>query len=279
MHRTRMPARTASADVPGSPGLVGGLTPDDPPRRDTVLIVDDTTANLDLLSGLLEESGYDVLAAPSGEAGIRVRHFSRRAARPHPARHRHGRHMDGVREHAAACKAINATSDIPVLFIAARDETASLVSGFEAGGLDYIVKPFAPEEVLSRVGTHLRISHLTRELVQKNNALEKRTAELAAANDHLRGEISRREQAENALHTADEKLTAISRPRGRALGRRGVYRPQPDHQRHPPGNPASAEFRGRQHVLITGESGTGKELVARSIHFLAASGPIARLSP
>jgi len=78
------------------------------------------------------------------------RHVCRRPARPHSARRGHGRH--GRVETCRRLKAIDATRDIPVLFISARDETASLVSGFEAGGVDYIVKPFEYEEVLSRVG-------------------------------------------------------------------------------------------------------------------------------
>src|SRR5882757_5690265 len=96
-----------------------------------------------------------------------------------------------------------ATRDIPVIFITARGETESVVDGFRAGGVDYVVKPFQTEEVLTRVATHLRISRLTRELREKNHALEARTAELTA-------EMGRRRQAETALQIADGKLSAFS---------------------------------------------------------------------
>jgi len=82
-------------------------------------------------------------------------------------------------------------------------ETEHVVAGFKAGGVDYVVKPFEAAEVVSRVNTHLRLSRLRRELLEKNRALEARTAELIA-------EMEKRRQAESALQQADEKLAVIS---------------------------------------------------------------------
>jgi DNA-binding NtrC family response regulator len=231
-------------------------------RRDRVLIVDDSTANLDLLGQVLEEQGYHVSAAPGGEVALRVA----TASPPDlilldvmmPG-------LDGY-ETCRRLKASPQTRDVPVLFLSARDETASLVLGFQAGGVDYIVKPFQPEEVLIRVGTHLKISRLARELLEKNRELEQRSAELAEANAGLRRESLRREKAEEALETADEKLSALTDReqerwglagfvgKSRTIGKilRDVGRVQ--------------NF-GGVNVLVTGESGTGKELVARAIHF------------
>ena len=64
------------------------------------------------------------------------------------------------------------TSDIPVLFVAARAETHSVVKGFAAGGVNCIVKPFQSEEVLIRVPkTHLELDRLSRELAERNKEL------------------------------------------------------------------------------------------------------------
>jgi len=60
--------------------------------------------------------------------------------------------------------------DIPVLFISALDDTSAVVQGFDAGGVDFIAKPFCNEEVLARVGTHLKISALHERLESQRNA-------------------------------------------------------------------------------------------------------------
>ena len=54
-------------------------------------------------------------------------------------------------------------------------EFEGVSAGFRAGGVDYVVKPFQADEVLSRVATHLRLNRLTRELLEKNHAQKKTT--------------------------------------------------------------------------------------------------------
>src|SRR5262245_28990710 len=109
-----------------------------------VLIVDDEPANVNVLSDLLESRGYRILAATSGEIALRIAE----AAQPQIIL------LDvilpGIDGHEA-CRRLSAneaTADIPVLFISARDEAGSIVEGFSAGGLDYITKPFQLDEVL-----------------------------------------------------------------------------------------------------------------------------------
>ena len=109
------------------------------------------------------------------------------------------------------------------------------------------------------MATHLRLNRLTRELREKNLALEKRTAELTA-------EIQRRQHAEQALERADEQLAVLSgleaerwNLAGLVGGSRHIRRVVEDIRR--------LQAFTRTSVLITGESGTGKELVARAIHF------------
>jgi PAS domain S-box-containing protein len=128
-------------------------------QHGNILIVDDTPQNLQLLSKMLTERGYQVRAALNGPRAL----AAVRAAPPDlilldimmPE-------MDGY-EVCNRLKADEHTRAIPVLFISALSETEDKVKGFAAGALDYITKPFQLEEVLARVETHLKLSHLQRE--------------------------------------------------------------------------------------------------------------------
>jgi DNA-binding NtrC family response regulator len=227
-----------------------------------VLIVDDTPANLDLLAQVLESHGCTVLAAPGGDVALRI------AAKadadlilldvmmPDP---------DGY-ETCRRLKADDAMRDVPVLFISAKDEAQSLVDGFAAGAVDYITKPFQPEEVVARVGTHLRVSRLTRALREKNAELERRSADLAASNEKLREEMRRRTSAENALQAADEQLSNLSDREAERWGIAGLIGRSRTIHRIVEEVKRLQNF-GSVNVLVTGESGTGKELVARALHF------------
>ena len=233
------------------------MKPADKPgdARENILLVDDVAANLSVLSAALEPEGYEILAAQDGTMALRL------AARAQPDLILLDVMMpqiDGL-ETCRRLKRDETTRHIPVIFITARNEMESIVEGFRAGGLDYIIKPFQAEEVLSRVATHLRLSRLTRELQEKHDALEARTAELTV-------EIERRRNTENALQHADAQLAALSdleadrwNVAGLIGGSRQVRKIVEDIRRlHQFANTS---------VLITGESGTGKELIARAIHF------------
>jgi DNA-binding NtrC family response regulator len=220
-----------------------------------ILLVDDVPENLGVLTAALEPEGFEILAASSGAIALKV------AARAKPDLILLDivmPELDGL-ETCRRLKQDPATRNIPVLFITARNETQSIVAGFQAGGVDYVVKPFQEGEVVSRVTTHLRISRLAHELTERNLALEARTAELTA-------EIQKRQQVESALERADEKLAVISdletsrwNLAGLVGGSRHVQKIVEDIDRlHQFSNTS---------VLITGESGTGKELIARAIHF------------
>lgn len=139
-----------------------------------ILIVDDTPDNLRLLSQLLTEHGYRVRAATNGRQALE----SASLAPPDlilldikmPE-------MDGFAT-CTALKAARQTQDVPVLFISALDDVADKVRAFKVGGLDYITKPFQPEEVLARVETHLALRNLQQRLQRANC---KMTRELALA--------------------------------------------------------------------------------------------------
>jgi DNA-binding NtrC family response regulator len=213
-----------------------------------ILLVDDVPANLSVLTAALEPAGYEILAASDGATALKV------AVKAQPGLILLDIMMPemGGLETCRRLKQNEATRDIPVIFITARGDTKSLVAGFQAGGVDYVIKPFQAEEVVSRVATHLQINRLTRELQKKNQ--------------ELRAEMERRSTAETALKTADAKLSALSdleasrwNLAGLIGGSRVVQKIVADiHRLHQFANTS---------VLVTGESGTGKELIARAIHF------------
>ena len=114
----------------------------DKPKAD-ILIVDDTPANLKLLSKMLAEGGYKVRPVPEGSLAIA-------AAESTPPDlillDIKMPDMDGY-EVCRTLKRYKSTCDIPVLFISALDQIQDKVTAFSAGGVDYITKPFQIEEV------------------------------------------------------------------------------------------------------------------------------------
>jgi len=133
-------------------------------NQSTVMIVDDTPANLKLLQDLLHARGYRVLAFPGGAMAIEA------ALRSPPDLILLDVNMPELNgyEVCARLKASPATREIPVLFISALGETSDKMKAFSAGGLDYVTKPFQFEEVHARVETHLRLHLLQRELEKYN---------------------------------------------------------------------------------------------------------------
>lgn len=134
----------------------------------SIIIVDDTPANLDVLGSILTEENYDIRAFANGPMALRLA-----IAEPPdlilldikmPA-------MNGY-EVCTTLKADERTRDIPVIFISALQETADKLQAFEAGGVDYITKPFQAAEVLARVRTHVKLKQMHEELQSKNVMLE-----------------------------------------------------------------------------------------------------------
>jgi DNA-binding response OmpR family regulator len=134
-------------------------------NSDVVLIVDDVPDNLAVLHDALDESGYTVLVATSGERGAGARRTGaarHRAARRHDAGH--GR-LRGRRR----LKAAPQTAHIPIIFMTGLTETEHLVAALEAGGVDYVTKPIRPKEVLARMNVHMQGARQAR---QTRNALD-----------------------------------------------------------------------------------------------------------
>lgn len=152
-----------------------------------ILIVDDTPANLHTLSKLLELRGYHIRVATSGQEGL----ADAQAAPPDlilldimmPK-------MDGYQ----VCRLLKAdprTRAIPVLFLSALGLTKDKVQGFEAGGADYITKPFQVAEVLARVQTHLERQRAETALRHANEQMQKQLTEIQALQSQLREQAIR----------------------------------------------------------------------------------------
>ena len=128
-------------------------------KKNNILIVDDTPENLSVLRQLLTENGYVVRPALSGEIALKAV----KSQIPDlilldimmPE-------MDGY-ELCRILKSNDQTADIPIMFISALTEVRSTVKAFQAGGVDYITKPFRTEEVLARVQTHLELQNAIRD--------------------------------------------------------------------------------------------------------------------
>ncbi len=131
-----------------------------PPAEANILIVDDTPDNLRLLSGMLIERGYKVRPAPSGAHALAT---SKKELPDLILLDVIMPEMDGY-DVCRILKADERTQDIPVIFLSALNEVEDKVRGFEAGGVDFITKPFHVKEVMVRVETHLKISALQQEL-------------------------------------------------------------------------------------------------------------------
>ena len=134
-------------------------------NSDVVLIVDDVPDNLSVLHDALDESGYTVLIATSGEAALQ------RALQALPDVVLLDAMMPGMDgfEVARRLKAMPQTAHIPILFMTGLTETEHLVAALECGAVDYVTKPIKPKEVLARMGVHLAGA---RERRQTRNALD-----------------------------------------------------------------------------------------------------------
>lgn len=118
----------------------------------SVLIVDDVLDNLAYLHDALDESGYMVLVANSGQTALQRAGDAQPnvilldAVMPE---------MDGF-ETCRQLKANTLTRHIPVIFMTGLTEAEHVAAGFEAGGVDYVTKPIRPKEVLARIASHLQ---------------------------------------------------------------------------------------------------------------------------
>jgi len=133
-----------------------------------ILIVDDIVLNIQVAAGVLQEYNYEILTATGGEQAIKII----KAKKPDlilldimmPD-------IDGF-DVIKSIKESSETSDIPVIFVTAKNDIETLVAGFNAGAVDYITKPFNPFELYARVRAHLELKMAKTELEAKNKELQ-----------------------------------------------------------------------------------------------------------
>ena len=172
-------------------------------KKEEILVVDDTNANLKLVSDFLGESGFEVRIAKSGVHALKLLEkvspdlILLDIMMPE---------MDGF-ETCRRLKACQKTQDIPVIFMTAIADFANpenKVKGLRLGAVDYITKPIQLEEVLARVKIHLHLRALTKQLQEQNALLYQEIRDKEAAARH-------RQRAEAKLIASEAKLAAAQR--------------------------------------------------------------------
>ena len=141
-------------------------------EQPVILLVDDNTINLQLLFEALDGQDYQLLAARSGEEALRIA----RKATPDlilldimmPG-------IDGY-ETCARLKADEATRNSVVIFLTALQSTEEKVKGLSMGAMDFITKPFDPEEIIARVSIQLENHRKQQELLRHNQQLTEKLA-------------------------------------------------------------------------------------------------------
>ncbi|TAN53061.1 MAG: response regulator [Methylococcaceae bacterium] len=149
----------------------------------TILVVDDTPDNLELMSGLLKDE-YQVKIADSGEKALAVA-----TSDAPPDLILLDIMMSGI-DGYEVCRRLKRdprTMNIPVIFLTAKDEAADEQQGLELGAVDYITKPISPPIVMARVKNHLALKATADFLRDQNDYLErevaKRTHEVTASRE------------------------------------------------------------------------------------------------
>ena len=166
-----------------------------------VMLIDDTPANLQLLTRMLQKQGYVLRVFPRGRLALT-------AALENPPDlvllDINMPEMDGY-EVCRRFKQDDRLADIPIIFISAYNETLDKVRAFDCGGADYVTKPFEFEEVQARVKTHLELRRARLELRHQNDRLQQRVD--AQVRDILAAEAEL-SQAQLATILAMSKLAA-----------------------------------------------------------------------
>jgi DNA-binding response OmpR family regulator/DNA-binding CsgD family transcriptional regulator len=134
------------------------MSPNPERHLGTVLVVDDAPDTLRMLCDALAAEGYTVLVARDGEQALE------RLELVVPDAILLDAVMPGLSgfDTCRRIKAHAAWTHVPVVFMTGLSETSDIVAGFEAGGVDYVVKPVRIEEVLARLATHMRNARVTR---------------------------------------------------------------------------------------------------------------------
>ena len=144
-------------------------------KKGTVLVVDDSPGNIDILNAALSEE-YNVIIATSGEKALGI------AESNHPELILLDIMMPGMDGYEVCLRLKNnpTTCSIPVIFITSLNETEKEEQGFEVGCVDYLTKPIVPTVALARVKAHIALRNSQKELQEWNNNLKGRVKALSS---------------------------------------------------------------------------------------------------
>jgi cyclic di-GMP phosphodiesterase len=162
----------------------------------TILIVDDSAENIDLLSNMLHKN-YKVKAALYGERALKIA-----KATPHPDMILLDIMMPGM-DGYEVCKKLKddpLTSQIPVIFISAMNELIYEKQGLELGAVDYISKPFNPDIVLRRIKTHIELYDQNRALAYQVKEYTEELLETRIEIINRLGRVSELKDNETGMH-------------------------------------------------------------------------------
>ncbi|MCD4817615.1 MAG: response regulator [Candidatus Cloacimonetes bacterium] len=169
-------------------------------KDSTIFAVDDIKENLAILDQYLSDFDLKIVPFRSGEEMLNL--IQKRIPDIILLDIMMPGGIDGY-ETCRRLKKNEVTKNIPVIFMSALADTIDKVKGFNLGAVDYITKPIEIEELLSRIHTHLSISHLQKELILVNTQLEDkvliRTEELRKSNLQLQNEIIEHKKAEEQI--------------------------------------------------------------------------------
>ncbi len=191
------------------------------PAAPLILAVDDQNDNLRFVGEILDQAGYDVMPALSGAAAVS------RASVRHPDLVLLDIAMPGM-DGVETCRRLHdlpGLHDLPVIFVTAATDRASLAAAFAAGAVDYITKPFVVDELLARVRVHIDLKQAREKLqtavrdreeitdVVAHDLKNPLTCVMFAATSQLRSSTDprTRELAEEVLGCAEEALDYIQR--------------------------------------------------------------------
>ena len=144
-----------------------------------ILAVDDDRINLRIIGGILRHEGYEIAEAGSGEQALET------YASFQPNLVLLDVMMPGI-DGFTTCRTLKKTYGdkcAPVIFVTAKSEADDVVMGFDAGGVDYLTKPFRPKEVVARIRTHLS----NQQLVEQQKHLVDQLSKANAAKDRFLG--------------------------------------------------------------------------------------------
>jgi sigma-B regulation protein RsbU (phosphoserine phosphatase) len=161
----------------------------------SLLVVDDSEANRDMLSRRLRGKGYAVTAADGGKAALDLIASNRYdlvlldILMPD---------VNGL-EVLRILRQTRSASDLPVIIATAKDESADIVEGLKAGANDYVTKPLDFPVVLARVQTQISLKRAVDQIKRLEEDLQERNAKLAAANERMQRDLVAAARIQEAL--------------------------------------------------------------------------------